>query len=198
MAQPNPQQTYKQLEPLFKNDFLRWGQKQANQQQYALTSIPSHTHNGLDSLQVSYPTLKGVQSYLVSNTITLSAAQIKTMNTSPVIVIAPPTTRSVIIVHSVTARLTYGGIPYTGLHDMEFHYTNGAGTQVTDVIPPTFINSTSNAFYHAPAVTASFAPIEGGSGANGQIVAFVNTANPAAGNSTITLVIHYHIVSFST
>lgn len=189
---------FQQLQPAIHQDFLRMSQKREDTSQYRVGAIPAHTHNNIDSLPVNFAFLGGVKKYLVSNTLTLSSAQIKALFTTPIVLIPPPAARSVVIVHSVTARLTYGGTAYTGTHNMQFSYTDGSGTQVTDSIPAAFINSTSSAFYHAPAVASSFAPIEGGSGPNGQIVVSVNTANPATGNSTITLVIHYHLVSFVT
>lgn len=189
---------YDQLEPSMKRDFLRWSSKQAARSQYSSVANPNHTHNGVDSPLIAFNSLKNSKNYLAVSSITLSSAQIKLLNTTPIILVPAPSARQVIIVDSVTARLTYGGTAYTGTHNLEIHYTNGAGPQCTDSIPAAFINSTSNTFYHAPAVSSSFAPIEGGTGANGQIVAFVNTTNPATGNSTITLVTHYHVASFVT
>lgn len=194
----NPQQDFKNIQPMLQEEIHRYMKRSNHERQYRVTKIPVHTHNSIDSTPVSYTDLGKVQSFLTSNTVAITSAQIKTLNSVPIVLVPPPTKRSVIIVHNVTARLTYSGTPYTGNHNLEFHYTDGSGIQVTDAIPPSFINSSSSAFYHAPAVTDSFAPIEGGTGANGQIVAFVNTSNPAAGNSTMTFVVHYHVVSFAT
>lgn len=192
------QQIYSQIQPLIKRDFDRLSKEQAGSNRYSVNPIAIHSHNGIDSPPVPYRNLFGVDSYLTSNTVSVPSSRILTANTIPIILIPPPSARTVIIVHSVTVRITYGTTPYTGTHNMEFHYTDGTGAQVTDSIPAAFINSASSGFYHAPAVANSFIPVEGGAGPNGQIVAFVNTANPAAGNSTMTFVIHYHLVSFAT
>jgi hypothetical protein len=190
-----PQQDFTQL---IQQEIRRQNQRSDSARQYTVTSIPIHTHNNVDSPQVDYVSLGNVGNYLTMNTVSLTSAQIKTLNTVPVVLVPPPLKKQVIIVHSITVRFLYGGTAYTGTHNLEFHYTNGAGTQVTDAIPPSFFNATTNGFYHAPAVTTSFAPIEGGTAQNGQIVAFVNTANPAAGNGTMVITTHYHYDSFFT
>lgn len=187
-----------QLEQMIRNEILILNRKSNNYSQYVGSSIPSHDHGNISSIPVPFSKLKGVKGYLATATTNLTSAQILTLNTTPVVLVPAPSSRSVNIVTGITARLTAGTTAYTGLHNLEFHYTNGSGTMVTDVIPPTFINSSTNAFYYAPAASNSFAPIEGGSGANGQIVAFVNTANPGAGNGTMSLIVQFRTVTFPT
>lgn len=193
-----PDQLYSQIQSRVLQDITRTTQQRQKNQQYTVTPIAAHTHDGVDSLPVNYVDLGGVTTYLTSNTVSLSSAQVKLLFTTPRVIVPAPPKRSVNIVEGVTARLVFGTTAYTGTHNLEFHYTNGAGTQVTDSIPAAFINSATSAFYYAPAVSASFAPIEGGSSSNGQVVAFVNTANPATGNSTMILTVHYRVVSFSS
>lgn len=167
-----------QIQPLIQQEFSRLSQQREKSSQFTVGAIPVHTHNNIDSSPIQYTDLAGVKNYCVANTVTLSVAQVSSLFTTPIVLVPPPSPRSVIIVHSVTARLTYGGNPYTGANAMEFRYTSGAGTKVTVDIPAAFINSTASAFAHAPAVTAEFAPIEGGTSLNGQIVVAVPTANP--------------------
>lgn len=166
--------------------------------QYAVTKIPVHTHTGQDSPQVQFSDLGSVNQYAVVTRLTLTPAQVKALFTTPITLVPQPGPLSVIIVDSITCRLTYAGTAYTGTHNLEFHYTDGNGQQVTDAVPAAFINSTSSAFYHAPAYASSFIPVAGNSANNGRIVAFVNTANPAVGNSPITIVCKYRIVPFNS
>lgn len=178
-------------------DFFHLAHKQSGQAQYSSIANPNHSHNNVDSPAIPFQFLQGVQKYVVTQTTSLSSIQIKALHTTPIVLVKAPTARSVVIVHSVTARLVYSGTAYTGANNLEFRYTDGSGTKVTADIPNTFINNAGNAFYHAPEVTAAFAPIEGGTGSNGQIVVCVPTANPATGTSTMFLTIHYHLVSFT-
>lgn len=198
--------TYNALEPFIKRDFLRYSHKQGNQQQYSSIANPNHTHNGIDSPQVSYPTLRGVKNFLVSNTITLTSAQIRALHTTPIVLVANPGKKSFVFVEGVAGRLTFGTTSYTGTNNLEFRYTDGAGLKVCADMPTVaFLNSSSSAYSYSPFVIdqnrnvdSNFTPVGGDIGNNGQIVVSVPTANPATGNSAVTLTIYYRIVSFST
>lgn len=165
--------------------------------QYAVAKIPAHTHNGSDSLPVQFASLDNVSQHSVVTRVTLTPTQVKALFTTPIALVPQPGPLSVLIVEGITCRLTYAGTAYTGTHNLEFHYTDGTGQQVTDSVPAAFINSAASAFYYAPATSTSFVPVAGNSGTNGRIVAFVNTANPATGNSQITISVKYHIVPFN-
>lgn len=187
-----------QLHNLIRSEILQLNRRSNNASQYGGASIPSHAHENISSTQVRYSNLKDVRSFLISTYITLSSAQILALNTTPVVLLPPPSSpNTMYIVQNITAKLIFGTTAYTGLHNLEFHYNNGSGQLVTDVIPPSFIDSATNAYYNAPATNSSFIPVAGGSGINGQVVAFVNTANPGAGNGTIDLIIHYHVATFT-
>lgn len=166
--------------------------------QYKVTKIPVHVHTGQDSPQVQFSDLATVQQHSVVTRVTLTPAQVKALFTTPITLVPQPGRLSVIIVDSITCRLAYAGTAYASLHNLEFHYTDGNGQQVTDAVPASFLSSTSSAYYHAPAVSGSFAPVAGNSATNGRIVAFVNTANPTLGTSPITIVVKYRIVPFNS
>ncbi len=153
--------------------------------------IESHDHNGTNSPQVDPRNLKGVRNYFANAIITLTAAQIKLLHSTPVILIPSPGATAAIIVEGIAAKITYNGTQYTGANALEFRYTDGSGTKVTADIPSSFIDSASTAYYYAPAVTAAFAPLIGK-----PVVVAVPTANPAAGNSIITFTIKYRIINF--
>lgn len=200
------QNLYKKIEPEFKQDFLRWSSKQIAQQQYRVTSIPVHTHNNVDSPPILYSTLKNVKNYLVSNTVVLNSAQIKALHTTPITLVLNPGPRSFVFVEGIAGRLTYSGTAYTGTNNLEFRYTNAAGNKVCADMPAIqFLNTTTNSYSYSPFVVdynrnvdSNFTPTGGDTGNNGQIVVCVPTANPATGNSSVTLIVYYRVVSFIT
>lgn len=164
--------------------------------QFGLSPIPSHAHNGVDSQQISFTDLVNSVSYIAFQQITLTSAQILSLFTTPIIIVPTLGFNSsnvgvnyVYIVEGITARLLYGGTAYTGANNLEFRYTNASGAKVTSDLANTFINSTVNTFAHAPAVTAAFTPVY-----NSPIVVCVPTANPATGNSRITFTVKYRVV----
>lgn len=165
--------------------------------QYGVTSIPAHTHNSVDSLPVAFTSLINSSSYVALQTITLSPAQIKALFTTPITLVPAYGTNSsnvginyVYIVEGITARLYYGGTAYTGANNLEFRYTNAAGTKVTADMAAAFINSAANTFDHVAGIITEFTPAY-----NAPIVVCVPTANPATGNSKIVFVIKYRVVA---
>lgn len=150
--------------------------------------IEPHDHNKTNSPPVKYSNLAGVAPVGQVASSSLSSAQIKALHTTP-IVLLKGLKGHLIIVEAITATIVYSGTAYTGSNNLEFRYTDGSGTKVTADIPNSFINSSSTSYYHAPLVTSAFVPTLGAS-----IVVVVPTANPAAGNSVITLMIKYRII----
>lgn len=184
MAQ-NSQKSYNEIQ--VQTEIFRVSKHRDSQSQYRGSSIQKHTHNNLDSPPVNYSDLKNVRNYLASNSITLNQANVGLLHTVPFVLVKDPGIQSVIIVHSVTARLSYGSNQYTGSNNIEIRYKDGSGTKVTVDIPFAFVNSSSSAWAHAPAVTAEFTPAAGGGGVNGQIVAVMPTSNiTLIGGSNLT------------
>ncbi len=164
--------------------------------QYGVSPIPVHTHNGTDSVQVDFNSLINSSLYAVVATYTLSTAQILTLHTTPVTLISAFGTNSsnvginyVYIVEGITARLMYGGTAYTGANNLEFRYTDASGVKVTADLANTFINSSANTFAHVAGIVTAFTPVY-----NSPIVVSVPTADPGTGNSKIALIIKYRIV----
>lgn len=169
----------------------------SRQNQYDVSPVPIHTHNGTDSVQVSFESLVNASSYIALKTVTLSPSQILSLNTTPVILIPSFGTNAsniginyVYIVEGITARLYYGSVAYTGANNLEFRYSDASGIKVTADLPATFINSSANTFAHVAGIVTAFTPVF-----NSPIVVTVPTANPATGNSKIILVIKYRVVS---
>lgn len=164
--------------------------------QYGVSFIPSHTHNGADSQQVAFTSLINSSLYVALNTVILSATQISNLFTTPITIVPTFNTNSsnvgvnsVYIVEGITARLMYGGTAYTGANNLEFRYTNASGIKVTADLANTFINGSVNTFAHAPAITTAFTPVY-----NSPIIVCVPVANPGTGNSRISLTVKYRIV----
>lgn len=200
-----PLDLYDKIQPLVIADAQAVIDKALDDSKYNIAVTQAHQHNGSDAVQLQTNTaLSDYKSYLAYNSITLTPAQIKALNTTPITIVQAPvpanpsgstgtTPKAVIIVDSIVARLTYGGTAYTGANNLEFRYTNGSGAKVTADIGSAWLDSSASAYQCAPAVTAAFAPV-----ANAPIVVSVPTANPGAGNSPITFTIHYRIVAFSS
>jgi hypothetical protein len=73
-------------------------------------------------------------------TVTLTAAQIKALNTTPVSLIAAPGSGKVIIIERLMAESIGVVAAFTGANALEFKYA-GTATKVTADIPSTFINA---------------------------------------------------------
>lgn len=118
--------------------------------------------------------------------ITLTSAQILALNTTPITVIPAPGAGQLIQVDNAVLRLNFNTTAYTGTNAIQFSYTNGSGAVVTASPPASFLNSVATAFYCAPDA-AVLAVV------NAPVVVSVPTANPAAGNSTLSIEVFYSI-----
>lgn len=171
-------------------------QKYASENQYEVSMIPAHSHNGTDSLPIAFESLTNSSTYVALQPFVLFPGQIKSLFTAPITLVPKFGVNTsniginyVFIVEGITARMYAGVTPYTGANNLEFRYTNASGAKVTADLPAAFINSTVNLYGHAPAVTAEFTPVY-----NSSIVVTVPTANPGAGDGKILGLIKYRIV----
>jgi len=119
--------------------------------------------------------------------VTLTSAQILALNTTPITLVAAPGAGYYVSVSEALAYLTFNTTAYTGTNAANITYTNGAGAAATGTLASSFLDSSSSAAVKAIAVAVT--PV-----ANAPIVISVGTANPAAGDSTITVDIAYRIV----
>lgn len=196
-----PEQNSKEatrLQPLMKGEFLRLSSLSTRLSQYSIDSIPSHAHDNIGSQPIAYSNLIGVRGILVTNTVNLSSAQIKALHTTPIVLVKNPGARSFVFVEGIAGRLRFGTTAYTGANNLEFRYTDGSGLKVCEDMPALqFLKSTSSTYSYSPfnvlqgrIVDYNFTPIGGDTGNNGQVVVSVPIANPATGDSTITLVVY--------
>lgn len=198
-----PLDIYDQLQPLVIADAKHVMQEELTDFKYKPAITQAHTHNGTDAVQFPTANLADYQNYLAYQTTTLSAAQVKALKTTPIVLVQAPvranlggsgfvTPKSFTIVVGISARLVYGGTAYTGANNLEFRYTDGSGAKVTADIGSTWLDSSASAYQYVAGVTTALTPV-----ANATIVVCVPTANPAAGTSPITFTVHYRVVSFN-
>ena len=118
----------------------------------------------------------------------LTAAQILALNGTPITLIAAAGAGTYISVDEVMAYLNFNSVAYAGSNPVQIQYTNGSGAQLTGSLSSSWLNSSSSA--PLKVVAAGVTPV-----ANAPVVVSVPTANPTAGNSTITLEGTFRIVT---
>ena len=119
---------------------------------------------------------------------TLTATQVKALNATPIELVPAAGAGKAILVDKIVAFLDYGGTRYTGSNAMQYRYTNGSGSQVTTALSSTRLNSTADTIEKASPLNTVLVI------ANAPVVASVPVADPGAGNSPITVWVHYSII----
>ncbi len=122
--------------------------------------------------------------------VTLSSADILSLNTTPVEIIANPgaSTKSIQVL-SLTAELDFNSAAYVGGGVLQFRYDNAAGTKATADIANSFIISGTDA-------TATAAPVETelATTVNRELLALISSSDPTTGDSPIDITIEYLIL----
>lgn len=127
----------------------------------------------------------------LSTTTTLTAAQVKALNATPITLIAAPGAGKITIVNRITLASTFGTVAYTGANNLEFRYTGAAGAKVTADIAAATLNFAAGTQYSTVAgVTTELVPV-----ANAIVCVRVPTANPAAGDSIVKLRADYQTLT---
>ena len=127
---------------------------------------------------------------LQASQVTLTAAQIKALNTTPIMLIPARGAGTIIDIESIVAKLVYGSVAFTGANAIETRFTNGSGAKVAADIGSTFLNGTANAIDHVGGVVTELTPV-----ANAAVVLAVPTANPGAGDSTLVVTAFYRVIT---
>lgn len=125
-----------------------------------------------------------------SVSVSLTAAQIIAMGTTPVSLIAAPGSGKCIIVDNITVKMVTTATAFTGGGAVEFRYTDASGTKVTaDLAAAVITAGAGTSFTNLRGIEASLTGT-----ANAAIVVRNGTAVFAAGTGNATLTIDYHIV----
>lgn len=124
-----------------------------------------------------------------STTVSLTAAQIIAMGTTPVELIAAPGAGKCTIVDNITVKMVTTATAFTGGGAVEFRYTDASGTKVTaDVAAAVVTAVAGTSFTNVRGIEASLTCT-----ANAAIVVRNPTAAFAAGTGTAVLTIQYHV-----
>lgn len=181
---------YDKIQPRVKNDINDAIKKYASDSKFNVAQIPAHTHTGVDSNQVNFSDLVDAQTYIGIQRTTLTSTQVLALFTTPITIVSS-IKGALILVTSIDVFIKFNTIAYTGANNLEFRYKDASGAKVTADIANTFINSASTAYAHVAGVTTALTPV-----INTPIVVTVPTANPATGNSPMTVIVKYYISSF--
>lgn len=130
---------------------------------------------------------------LYSSIVTLTAAQVKALNATPITLVAAPGAGYFIEPVSILARLIYGTVAYDGIagEDLSFKWTNASGAQMLTAIEATgFLDATADAYRltYPINLAANVVPV-----ANAAIVAHMLTGEIATGDSLLRFETTYRI-----
>lgn len=120
--------------------------------------------------------------------VTIPTASVLTLHSVPFQLLPAPGAGKSIIIDQITAKLTFNSVAYTGANNVEIRYTDGAGVKLTADLTSAWLDSAATAFYSV--MGAAALPTQ-----NAIVVAVCPVADPAAGNSPVTLTIRYRILS---
>lgn len=128
-------------------------------------------------------------------TVTIAAADLKTMNATPVSVIASPGLGYANVLESAVLFMDYASVAYTGVgsgDDITLRYTNSSGATIATVETVGFLDQASDQVrFVRPTTTAEITPV-----ANAAIVAHISTGEiyTNAGDSPLKLKLYYRVI----
>lgn len=127
-----------------------------------------------------------------TTSVNLAAADIIAMGTTPVSLIAAPGAGKIILVESITFKMTRTSTAFTGGGALEFRYTDASGAKVSADIAATVVTTggAGTEYNHVGGVVSSLTPV-----ANAAVVIRNATAAFADGTGTAVVTIKYRIVT---
>lgn len=127
---------------------------------------------------------------------TITNAEIKALNTTPIQLIAAPAAGSAITILSFTARFNYGGNnPFIGGGSLQLRATNGTGQNIAALNLAIYTGTVDKLYATNAAVSvAPFGTMEAQ-----PVVLFIATSDPtgnAANDNTLDVLVNYQVVTF--
>jgi len=125
--------------------------------------------------------------------VTIATAAVKTLNATPVALVASPGVGKIAVPVLVQLMLDYGSVAYDGIasgEDLNIRYTDGSGALIATVETTGFLDATADAVrVVAPTTAAALTPV-----ANAAIVLFMATGEIATGNSPLKVRTYYRVL----
>lgn len=122
----------------------------------------------------------------------LTSAQIRTLNTTPVLVVTSPGAGKALVPHAVYATLDFRSIAHVTNSDktLDLEYGGSRTGEKVASLPTAFVEATADKAGLAY-VSGAVAPLE-----NTALYAHIDTGNPSTGDSSILLRIYYKVVPY--
>jgi hypothetical protein len=119
--------------------------------------------------------------------ITLTSAQILSLNTTPITLISAPGSGNYIVVHKVVGSIDYNSTPYTS-GDLILQYTGGTGCAT---LPDDLAEATTDEVFYVDGKVDG----TGSAGINEAVEIYSFGSDPTTGNSDIKIIVFYSIGS---
>jgi len=125
--------------------------------------------------------------------VTLTAAQVKLLNTTPITLVAAPGAGKAIVLDEATLILDWVTPKYDGIaegEDLNIRYTNGSGALVATVETIGFMDQEADTVRYVRGAAGTDIAVV----ANAALVIYMATGNIATGNSPLIVRVRYHII----
>lgn len=125
--------------------------------------------------------------------VTLTAAQVNLLNTTPVTLVAAPGAGKALMLLDAVLFLDFATTAYAGIaagEDLNIRYTDGSGALLATIETDPFLAATADAVrYVQPTTTAAVTPV-----ANAPLVLYMATGNIATGDSPLKVRVRYRVI----
>lgn len=145
--------------------------------------------------KTNFPT--GLGSGLAHVDVTLTAAQVKALNATPITLVAAPGAGYANVFEGAIVAFTYGTAAYAGIasgEDLSIRYTDGSGLQVGAAETTGFLDQTSSQLRYVRPFTAASGVSDITPVANAALVAHMLSGEITTGDSPVKVRVFYRIV----